>query len=132
MELHEWGTLCVVWPYAPVGHDPREGCVEMGAGTPCDRTDWGRRCSSLWGTILVSGVPTWARRHYANAPTGAICGAPYGGGERVKGCAEESVADAAEAAGMQGRKERMSRNERREEGVGRKGEGWGGVGEGEG
>ena len=45
----------------------------------------------------------------------------------MKGCAEESVADAAEAAGMQGRKERMIRNERREEGVGRKGEGWGGV-----
>ena len=87
----------------------------MGAGTPCDRTDWGRRCSSLWGTILVSGVPTWARRHYANAPTGAICGAPYGGGERVKGCAEESVAEAAEAAGMPGKKERMSRKERREQ-----------------
>ena len=39
------------------GHDPPEGCVDISAGTLRERTHWGLRWSSLWGTILVRGVP---------------------------------------------------------------------------
>ena len=45
-----------------VGRDPCEGCAEMGVGTPCEPSLWGRRWSSLWATIHVRGVPIWVER----------------------------------------------------------------------
>ena len=55
-------------PYVklPVGHDPREGCAEMGGGTPCERCLWRRTWSFLGDTILVRGVPELARGRYVN------------------------------------------------------------------
>ena len=37
----------------PTGRDPCEGCAEMGVGTLCEPSLWGRRWSSLWATIHV-------------------------------------------------------------------------------
>ena len=45
-----------------MGRDPCEGCAEMGVGTPCEPSLWGRRWSSLWATIHVRGVPIWVER----------------------------------------------------------------------
>ena len=50
----------------PVGRDPCEGRTENGRGDACEHDLWGRRWSSLWGTIHVRGVPTWAGRRDAN------------------------------------------------------------------
>ena len=46
----------------PMGRDPCEGCAEMGVGTPCETSLWGRRWSSLWATIHARGVPIWVER----------------------------------------------------------------------
>ena len=44
----------------PMRRDPCERCAEMGGETPCEPSLWGRRWISLWATIHVRGVPTWA------------------------------------------------------------------------
>ena len=97
------------------GHDPREGCAEMGAVPPCERSHWGlrrsslwghetcERCaeigavpacershlglrwSSLWGHKKCEGVPNLARCRRANAATGAFGGAPSGATKRCPG-----------------------------------------------
>ena len=43
-----------------LGRDPCGRCAEMGGGTPCEPSVWGRRWVSLWATIHVTGVATWA------------------------------------------------------------------------
>eukprot|EP00959_Pyramimonas_sp_CCMP1952_P262787 5494832-Pyramimonas_sp.AAC.1 len=75
----------------PGCHETCEGCPDMGGSAPCERTHWVPRWNSLEGTKRVRGVPKWAgRRHanaptealggrrHANAPTGALGGAPWG------------------------------------------------------
>ena len=42
-----------------MGRDPCKGCAEMGVGTPCETSLWGRRWSSLWATIHIRAVPIW-------------------------------------------------------------------------
>ena len=39
----------------PVRHGPRQGCADMGGAARCGPCLWGRRWSSLWGTIRVRG-----------------------------------------------------------------------------
>ena len=43
----------------PMGRDPCEGCAEMGVGTPCETSLWGRRWRSFWATIHIRGVSIW-------------------------------------------------------------------------
>ena len=67
------------------GHDPREGCAEMGGGTPCEPCRWGLRWCSLWVTILVRGVPKRAGGRHANPVAGAFRRAPCGATILVRG-----------------------------------------------
>ena len=52
--------------------------ADMGGATPCERTHWCPRWSSLRATKRVRGVPTWAGRRNVNASTGALGRAPWG------------------------------------------------------
>ena len=46
----------------------------------------GRGWSSLWGTILVRGVPKWAGGPHVDAPTGTVIGGvPYGAPILIRG-----------------------------------------------
>ena len=102
-----WKHALGPWLEVPGWHETYDGCAEMGAGTPCGRTRWGHRWSSLrctkrvrrvpisagtlcgrtrWGhrwsclggTNRVMGVPRWGRGRHVDALDGAVGGAPWG------------------------------------------------------
>ena len=50
----------------PLGHDPCEGCAEMGGWTPCELCPWHRKWSSRGGSIRVRGVRKLAGGRYVN------------------------------------------------------------------
>ena len=53
--------------------------------SPCRRSHWGLRWSSLWGHETCEGCARRGPNHHADAATGAFGGAPYGATERVRG-----------------------------------------------
>ena len=75
---------------APWGQETCEGCAETGAGTPCERTHWGPRRSSLGGRKRARGVPKSGRGRHGAAPTGAIGGATCGA-TKCDGCVLEQT-----------------------------------------
>ena len=62
----------------PGGHETREGCAEIGAGTPCGRTRWGHMWSHNEGVppVLISVLVNF-QRAFAVAPSAlpGWCGA---------------------------------------------------------
>eukprot|EP00959_Pyramimonas_sp_CCMP1952_P211586 4428073-Pyramimonas_sp.AAC.1 len=62
---------------APYG--PRNAV--LGGGDACGPCLWSLRWSSLWGHEALS----WVAMTRADAPAGALCGAPYGATNRVRG-----------------------------------------------
>ena len=99
----------------------------MNAGTPCERTHWGHRWSSLWGRKRERGVPKRARGRHANATTGAIGGATCGA-TKCDGCVLEQTRGRQSQGGKmqrtkeeeeEGEEERRRRRIRRYKEVGR-------------
>eukprot|EP00959_Pyramimonas_sp_CCMP1952_P283416 5924954-Pyramimonas_sp.AAC.1 len=43
------------------GHEACERCVKLGAVGACERSHWGHRWSALWGRETFEGVPALAR-----------------------------------------------------------------------
>ena len=56
------------------------GGVGMRGGTACGRRHLDLRWSSYGATKRVRGMPNWAGRRHANAPTGAVGDAPWEAG----------------------------------------------------
>ena len=71
------------------GHETCEGCAEMGAVPPCERSHWGPRWSSLRGHEACEGHGRGAVMR--TLVTGGLRRSSLWGHEECEGCAEEGV-----------------------------------------